>query len=248
VQRGGRHHQPGNCRGQRRDPDPRQRNEPPAPGQHDPHGARLGPESIAAFDFNEDAYPPTLEEIHEARQSCNLAGDEIDRILVDLIMAKRGVGQRDEDLRLKRTLKLHARAMKKVLFAEGKCTVKDGWKTTTVRVADLVEDAQFCAFVTQLGERVGASLALVAQRARAANAGIVDVVLAGGGSHLAFVPELVRSVGVTAAQGVELRIGPLTPANVLYSNVDEYFVTVFPQIAMSVGGALVELMPARVDA
>jgi hypothetical protein len=35
---------------------------------------------------------------------------------------------------------------------------------------------------------------------------------------------------------------------VLYSNVDEYFVTVFPQIAMSVGGALVELMPARVDA
>jgi hypothetical protein len=126
--------------------------------------------------------------------------------------------------------------------------VKDGWKTTTVRVADLVEDAQFCAFVTQLGERVGASLARVAQRARAANAGIVDVVLAGGGSHLAFVPELVRSVGVTAAQGVGLRIGPLTPANVLYSNVDEYFVTVFPQIAMSVGGALVELMPARVGA
>ena len=138
--------------------------------------------------------------------------------------------------------------MKRVLFSEGKCTVKDGWKTTTVRVQDLTEDEQFRAFVAALGERVGASLALVAQRARAANAAFIDVVLAGGGSHLGFIHELVRSVGVTAASGVELRIGPLTPANVLYSNVDEYFVTVFPQIAMSVGGALVELMPEHAGA
>jgi hypothetical protein len=207
-----------------------------------------GTTDIAAFDFNEDAFPPTLEEIQEARQSCHLAGDEIDRILVDLIMAKRGARNYEEDMRLKRTLKLHARAMKKVLFAEGKCTVKDGWKTTTVRVADLTEDEQFRAFVSKLGERVGASLALVAARARAANAGVIDVVLAGGGSHLGLIPELVRAVGVTAAQGVSLRIGPLSPANVLYANVDEYFVSVFPQIAMSVGGALVELIPERVKA
>ena len=207
-----------------------------------------GTTDIAAFDFNEEVFPPTLEEIHEARQSCHLAGDEIDRILVDLIMAKRGARQHEEDLRLKRTLRLHARAMKRVLFAEGKCTVKDGWKTTTVRVQDLTEDEQFRAFVAKLGERVGASLSAVAARAGEANAEVIDVVLAGGGSHLGFVPELVRSVGATAAQGVTLRIGPLSPSNVLYANVDEYFVSVFPQIAMSVGGALVELMPEGVDA
>ncbi len=207
-----------------------------------------GTTDIAAFDFNEDAFPPTLEEIHEARQSCNLAGDEIDRILVDLIMTKRGAGQREDDMRLKRTLKLHARAMKKVLFTEGKCTVKDGWKTTTVRVTDLTDDEQFRNFVAKLGERLGASLSIVAQRAKAANADLIDVVLAGGGSHLKFIPELVRSVGASAAHGVNLRIGPLSPENVLYANVDEYFVSVFPQIAMSVGGALVELMPERVEA
>lgn len=205
-----------------------------------------GTTDIAAFDFNEDAFPPTLEEIQEARQSCHLAGDEIDRILVDLIMAKRGQRNHEEDMRLKRTLKLHARAMKKVLFTEGKCTVKDGWKTTTVRVQDLTEDEQFRSFVSKLGERVGQSLAIVANRARGTATPMIDVVLAGGGSHLGFIPELVRSVGVTAAQGVPLRIGPLSPANVLYANVDEYFVSVFPQIAMSVGGALVELMPERV--
>ena len=207
-----------------------------------------GTTDFAAFDFNEDAFPPTLEEIHDARQSCNLAGDEIDRVLVDLIMAKRGARNHEDDMRLKRTLKLHARAMKKVLFTEGKCTVKDGWKTTTVRVSDLTEDEQFLAFVSKLGERVGASLSAVAARARGTATPMIDVVLAGGGSHLGFVPELVRSVGMAAAQGVPLRIGPLSPANVLYANVDEYFVSVFPQIAMSVGGALVELMPERVGA
>ena len=70
------------------------------------------------------------------------------------------------------------------------------------------------------------------------------MVLAGGGSHLPFIPNLVRSVGAQAASGVNLRVGALTPANVLYSGVDEYFVSVFPQIAMSVGGALVELIDA----
>ncbi|HRO02494.1 MAG TPA: Hsp70 family protein, partial [Terricaulis sp.] len=203
-----------------------------------------GTTDIAAFDFNEDAFPPTLEEITEARQSCNLAGDEIDRIMVDLIMAKRGARNHEEDMRLKRTLKLHARAMKKVLFTEGKCTVKDGWKTTTIRVQDLTEDEQFRGFIAKLGERIGASLERVAARARGTATPMIDVVLAGGGSHLGFIPELVRSVGMTAAQGVPLRIGPLSPANVLYANVDEYFVQVFPQIAMSVGGALAELMPA----
>lgn len=206
-----------------------------------------GTTDIAAFDFNDTIDPPTLEEIKEARQSCALAGDEIDRILVDLIMQKRGPVNREEDLRFKRMLKLHARAMKRALFAEGKVNIKDGWKATTVRVQDLTEDDQFRAFVAKLGEAVGQSLSIVAQHAHASGGHTIDVVLAGGGSHLAFIPELVRSVGVTAAAGLQLRIGPLSPANVLYANVDQYFVSVFPQIAMSVGGSLVELQSAPTD-
>jgi molecular chaperone HscA len=201
-----------------------------------------GTTDIAAFDFNETVEPPTLNEIQEARQSIPLAGDEIDRILVDLMMQKRGATNRDDDIRLKRMLRLHARGLKKALFVEGKCVVKDPRKTTALRLQDLAEEPQFRDFVTKMGHSVARSLAVVAQHARAANTPMIDVVLAGGGSHLPFIPEMVRSVGAQAAPGIELRVGPLSPANVLYSGVDEYFVAVFPQIAMSVGGALVELV------
>ncbi len=203
-----------------------------------------GTTDIAAFDFNEDAMPPTLNEIQPARQSTPFAGDEIDRALVDLLMQKRGSTNRDDDVRMKRMLRLHARTLKRALFAEGKCVVKEPRKTTMLRLNELSEDPQFRDLVFKLGESVGKSLAIVAQHARAANAPLIDVVLAGGGSHLGFIPEMVRSVGARAAPGVELRVGPLSPANVLYSGVDEYFVAVFPQIAMSVGGALVEMVDA----
>ena len=40
-------------------------------------------------------------------------------------------------------------------------------------------------------------------------------------------------------------IGPLSPVNPLYTSIDSSLRDVFPQIAMAVGGALVEMMPAR---
>ena len=47
---------------------------------------------------------------------------------------------------------------------------------------------------------------------------------------------------------VQLRIGPLSPANPLYTGVDASLRDIFPQISMSVGGALVEMMPAAAPA
>jgi len=204
-----------------------------------------GTTDIAAFDFDESVEPPTLNEIKAARHCSTLAGDELDRILVDLLMQKRGAtNNREDDIRFKRLLRLHARDLKRTLFTEGRCALKEKWKTTTVRLQDLTEDPQFRTYVSALGEAVGGSLSAVAAQARAAGANMIDVVLAGGGSHLDFVSEIVRSVGAAAAPGMNLRVGALSPANALYSGVDQYFVAVFPQIAMSVGGSLVELVDA----
>jgi hypothetical protein len=69
-------------------------------------------------------------------------------------------------------------------------------------------------------------------------------VLAGGGSHLPFLPVVVRAAAQRVGARVRLRVGPLSPANSLYQGVDTALRGVFPQIAMSVGGALVE-MPDR---
>ncbi|MBL8531135.1 MAG: Hsp70 family protein [Hyphomonadaceae bacterium] len=205
-----------------------------------------GTNDIAAFDFNETVEPPTLSEIKEARQCTPLAGDEIDRILVDLIMRKRNAP--DEDRRVYRATRLHARELKKELFASGRIGLKEGWRTTSLRLQELMEDQTFRQFLAALHQSMGLSLGAVADRARAAGVNEIDIVLAGGGANLPFMVDVVRLAGAQAAPGMRLRIGPLTPANALYGSIDQYFVAVFPQIAMSVGGALVELMPERAAA
>ena len=114
---------------------------------------------------------------------------------------------------------------------------------TTITAKELMDDQNFRTYLTALRETVAASLHKVLARAEAANAEVVDVVIAGGGARLPFMVDIVKSAGAMRRSPVALRIGPLSPVNTLYSSVDGSLRDVFPQIAMSVGGALVEMMP-----
>jgi molecular chaperone HscA len=204
-----------------------------------------GTVDFAAFEFDETTNPPALSEIKEARQCSALAGDEIDRILIELFVRKRGGEKsRDEELRNLRTAKLTARDMKKELFATGKTALKGGWFGTVVRLNELMEDPNFRTYVTALRNTMAVSLSTVVARAETVGAPFVDVVLAGGGSHLPFMTDLVRSAADQRPSAVKIRVGPLSPVNPLYSGIDPSLRDVFPQIAMSVGGALVEMMPS----
>ncbi|MES1200124.1 MAG: Hsp70 family protein [Pseudomonadota bacterium] len=203
-----------------------------------------GTTDIAAFEFDERSDPPSLSEIKPARQCSGLAGDEIDRILVDLFQRKRA-GERQpgaDDPRLLRATRLGARELKKDLFTYGRCALKTGWASTTIRAQDLIEDPQFRNYQMALARTIAASLGAVAQRAEAVGGSVIDIVLAGGGSYLPFLPELVRRVG--EGRRVQLRIAPLSPAIPLYEGVDPSLSNAFPQIAMSLGGAIVEMMPS----
>ncbi|MFT3727650.1 MAG: Hsp70 family protein [Terricaulis sp.] len=203
-----------------------------------------GTTDIAAFDWDESCNPPSLSEIKEARQCSGLAGDEIDRILIELYWRKRnGDRNRDEELKLLRTTKLLAREMKKELFASGRVALKGGWMGSSIRLQELMDDPQFREYQRALAGIIAASLRVVVQRAQMVRAPVVDIVLAGGGSHLPFLADMVRAVAPPNT-GVQLRIAPLSPANSLYEGVDPSLTVAFPQIAMSVGGALVEMMPA----
>jgi molecular chaperone DnaK (HSP70) len=198
-----------------------------------------GTTDIAAFEFDERSDPPSLSEVKAARQCSALAGDEIDRVLIDMIMRKRG--QTAEDARVLRTMRLAARELKKDLFTYGKCALKNGWFSLNIKLNELTEEPQFRAYQQALAQAVAQSLAAVHARAQAVGGATIDVVLAGGGSHLPFMPELVRAaarhVGVT-----DLRVGPLSPESNYYDSIDPSLSSAFPQIAMSVGGALVERM------
>ncbi len=196
-----------------------------------------GTTDIAAFDFDESTDPPSLTEIKEARQCSALAGDTIDGILLDLYLRKRGGGRsREETASFMRQARLDAREQKRELFQEGKCTFKDGWKSITIRAEDVMEDENFRKFIGALIQIVSASLAQTRQRAEAARVGVIDVVLAGGGSHLPFMPDVVRAAVGQEIMGMNYRVAPLSPSSGLYDDFDPYFAEVFPQIAMSIGG------------
>lgn len=205
-----------------------------------------GTVDMAAFEFDDRTEPPALSEIKEARQCSALAGDEIDRILVELYLRKRGGEKsRDDEMKLQRTAILSARDLKRELFTTGKCSLKTGWMATTITAKELMEDQNFRTYLTALRETVAASLHKVLARAETSGAPVVDVVLAGGGARLPFMVDIVKSAASLRRTSVGLRIGPLSPINTLYSSVDGSLRDVFPQIAMSVGGALVEMMPTN---
>jgi molecular chaperone DnaK (HSP70) len=205
-----------------------------------------GTTDIAAFEFDDRMDPPTLGEINEARQCSALAGDEIDRILIDLLLRKSGMEKgKDEEVRTARMARLVGRELKRDLLREGKCQLKTGWRTISVRASDMMEDERFRAYLGALAGAIAKSLQAVVARAEARNERLIDVVLAGGGAHLSFIPALVQRAATTLNTNVQLRIGQLSPLNPLYQGIDASLAPVFPQIAMSVGGALVEMMPAR---
>lgn len=205
-----------------------------------------GTNDIAAFDFDETVEPPSLSEVKEARQCSALAGDEIDRILIEIMLRKAGFDRNNpEDMKTLRAARLTARELKKDIFRHGKCTMRIGRKMITVLAKEMAEDPNFRTYQQGLAQTIAASLRVVAGRAREVGATTIDVVLAGGGSHLPFLPALVQHAGNSVAQGISLRIGALSPANPLYTSIDASLRDVFPQISMSVGGALVEMMPAR---
>lgn len=205
-----------------------------------------GTVDIAAFEFDERTDPPALSEVKEARQCSALAGDEIDRILVELYLRKRGGEKnREDEVRLLKTAVLNARELKRELFTTGKCSLKTGWMATTIRANELMEDQNFRTYLGALRQTIAASLQRVVARAEANGGDVIDVVLAGGGSRLPFMVDLVKSAATLKPTNVQLRVGPLSPINPLYSGVDASLRDVFPQIAMSVGGALVEMMPAQ---
>src|SRR5262249_30144180 len=139
--------------------------------------------------------------------------------------------------------RLSARELKRQLFTHGRCVLKLDNRATAVRVEELFEDAQFRKFLMALKGTIASSLTPVVDRAIQVGIGSIDVVLAGGGSQLPFMVDLIRAVGSERAPQMNLRVGPLSPASALYDGVDQSLSVVFPQIAMSIGGALVEMMP-----
>lgn len=199
-----------------------------------------GTTDIAAFERDADPRNAALVEIEESRQCCTLAGDELDNILVDLFVrsgGKRGIKAED---RLWRRANLAAKELKHELLRTGKRVLTHEQRSVTVRHEELAKDSAFKAYCQALTLAFETSLAPVLERAKRADAGRVAVLLAGGGSNMPFLADLVRAAVAKSKTKIKLTVERFG-ANWALPHKHHPLVGVFPQMAISMGGALAPL-------
>ncbi len=196
-----------------------------------------GTTDIAAFERDSTVAPSGLAEISGTRQCCMLAGDELDNILIDLLVRSSGKRNLDQQDKLWRVVKLAARSMKQELFQQGKSAFKS--KNGNVRVSrdTLAKDPAFREYCAGLTYAIAASLAPLTARAKIVDAQAVTVLLAGGGSNLPFLADLVKAAAVKAKLKLPLKIERFG-ANWTLPHRRHPFAGVFPQLAIAMGGAL----------
>lgn len=178
-----------------------------------------------------------LIEVPGTRQCSPLAGDELDTILVDLFMRAGGKRDRTTEDAQWRALRLDAKALKHALFERGRAAFTHDGKTLSVTRETLLNDATFKTFCKALTQTIAASLAPVCDRAKSGGAKSVAVLLAGGGSNLPFLRDLVRAAAIRCKTGLSIEVERFG-ANWSLPHQHHPMHGMFPQTAISMGGAL----------
>jgi len=182
-----------------------------------------------------------LSEIAEARQSCGLAGDEIDDIIAHLMMAKLKSKQRDVQSDVWRALRLHVRDFKKELFEAGRCAFSGYGVKLQLKRRELLASSRFKDYVSALTAIAATSVKAVAVRARAASSPEITILLAGGGANLSFLAPLAQAAAKQGDPSVAAVVERFGIDWRLPAGVDSRLASVMPQVAISLGGALADL-------
>lgn len=184
--------------------------------------ARLGPRTI---------------ELPEARVTLKQAGDFIDQVIANRILegaswARSTAEQSD----LWRVLMRQMRDIKETLFAEGRAALRIRGKQISVSLRDIEKDQDFRVFYKSLSDAYTHALAVVRDDAGARGRTEVEAIAVGGGAAAPFIQDLIRKKAARSTPRVLPR--PATPD---WAHAGEFrgnLAPVFPQLAISIGGAL----------
>ncbi|MBY0564323.1 MAG: Hsp70 family protein [Hyphomonadaceae bacterium] len=192
-----------------------------------------GTTDIAALEHTAAA----ANELTEARVTLKQAGDFIDSVIASAAL-KAATWARDTDAQsaLWLTMMRQMREIKETIFAEGAATLRHEGRTITLSMRDIERDADFRDFVKVLQQAYDHSLSVVRRDAKARRRSRIDAVAVGGGAGAPFVQELFRARSSRASPSVAVR--PATPNWAYASEFKGNLAPVFPQLAISIGGAL----------
>ncbi len=180
-----------------------------------------------------------IEEIVPARRTVDVAGDVIDRVLMNAMLSRaRHVRGDSAQLALWRTLSPQVRELKEALFKSGKCAVRYDRKIISLNVKDVMKQDDFKLAIAQVRDAYAITLSNVARISAHHNMRDIDVVFAGGGASLPFLHAMARDTKPAGKLNPHVHIAPLAPKWAHADHFGGQLVPVFPQISIAAGGVL----------
>ncbi|MBL8544559.1 MAG: Hsp70 family protein [Hyphomonadaceae bacterium] len=192
----------------------------------------------------------TLHRVRKTRQCCDLAGDQIDTILIHQMLRRSRAGAAEEKAAVWRALRLAARDLKAELLTTGKCTLRVGKRAIVVRKEALLSDSSFKQFARSLSRTLAQSLEAVALDALK-HGGAISICLAGGGANMGFLDTLAEETAKKWRSRVKLVIERFDYHGLLHDDAwlqEKAFAAAFPQLVISMGGAAAPFDPPNASA
>lgn len=178
-----------------------------------------------------------LSELPEARVTLKQAGDFIDSVIANIILANsRWAKTQTQQTELWRAVQRHMRDIKEAVFEEGRATLRHEGKVIAVQMRDIERDRDFKEFMKGLASAYQFGLDVLRDDVMARGRTEIQAIAVGGGAAAPFIRDLIKK---TKARG-NTRVTP-RPATPDWAHAREFrgnLAPVFPQLAISIGGAL----------
>ncbi len=190
-----------------------------------------------------------VEELADARVTLKQAGDYVDRVLANLILAKNNrVKTAAAQGVLWREALAGMRDIKENLFAEGHAGLRHDGRVTVVTLKDLERAKDFRAFRKTLDDAHQHALDVARSFAALHGRREIQTVAVGGGAAAPFIQALIRQKPRRAAGKLQIKARPPTPDWAHDRAFRGNLAPVFPQLAIAIGGALApdEMLAASV--
>jgi molecular chaperone HscA len=175
------------------------------------------------------------------------AGDTIDRLLVEALLRKAGLGVDETGKRARRGLRRKGvRRMKERLFQVGSLTetlVND--QEVTLSREEFVQSEEVRSFEERVADTIKRLLGSVHESwGRAASEKGITLVLTGGGCDLPMITALKDRPWRLHERAISFRVARRVPRSV-EDRFDAPFIQVYPRLAVAMGGALTTRLDER---
>jgi molecular chaperone DnaK (HSP70) len=189
--------------------------------------------------FSED-----IKVVRSARRTIDVAGDDFDAALSELLLVKSGLKSKADLTALWRAIAPNIRELKEQLFAERQINVKFRGRSFSCSARDFECEPGFKAPLQQIVALYDQSLREMIAAAKAQGQRRVGVVLAGGGSCL---PPLRKAISRPRWLGFGVRLEhlPATPRWAHELATSQEFDALFAQLSAAFGAAISSSNQAR---